>query len=440
MQRTAICCLGAAALGALVLAGSAPPAGRPWALTNLVRVARHRYPRYTKIRALRLTQDGAVYWVAQPENAANGPQEVFRWQNGRTADLGSPGPKLDVVAVNDREQFVVETRSNPVPSCPGSCQMVPQPPMHAYLWEHHRLTSLGSLGGTSTSAVAIDDKGQIVGSSQVGNGRHDQHAFVWQDGKMTDLGTLGGPSSYATAINDRGQIVGTSTLKDPHRRHGFLWQDGKLTDLGTLGGGTSSPVAINDRGQVIGQSTDAAHPYEGEAFFWQRGKMTEIGTLDLAGYPISCESNTITPKCAHPCPRARTATCAYWRSVVTAIDDRGDVDGMTETDSGAGRAFLWRAGKLTDLGTLGGWSSGATAIDDRGDVVGWSETKRVPFTAFRAPGIRPFVWRAGRLTELPTEVGEPTQATVIGLSGLEILGAAEYGLDGNQLLLWRRAG
>lgn len=436
-MRALSCAVGVAA-AALAVTATASSGGQPWAIANLVGVARQRFPRYVNVRPLRLAPDGAVYWTAERDNAGNGAQDVFRWRGGRTADLGSPGRGLTVVAVNSHEQFVVETTPKPIPSCIGSCSF-PEPPMHAYLWQRGKLVSLGSLGGTNTYAVAIDEKGQIVGWSNVGNRHHDQHAFVWQDGKMTDIGTLGGTSSYATAINDRGQVIGTSSLPNPNRRVGFLWQSGKLTDLGTLGGGTSIPVAINSRGQVIGQSTDAAHPYEGEAFFWQHGTMTDIGTLDLTGYPISCEFNKIMPKCDHPCPKTASATCKYWRSVVTAIDDRGDVVGMTETDSSAGRAFLWHAGKLTDLGTLRGWSSGATAVDDQGDVVGWSETKRVPFTAFRAPGIRPFLWHGGRMTELPTLVGEPTQATAIGAGGLAILGAGEYGPDGNQLLLWRRA-
>src|SRR5437899_436929 len=51
------------------------------------------------------------------------------------------------------------------------------------------------------------------------SGKHDQHAGIYA---ITDLGTLGGPSSEANAINNRGQIVGKADTAKGFT-HAFLW-------------------------------------------------------------------------------------------------------------------------------------------------------------------------------------------------------------------------
>ena len=72
-----------------------------------------------------------------------------------------------------------------------------------------------------------------------------------------DLGTLGGIFSVAVAVNEQGQVVGTSQTA-ARESHAFLWENGVMTDLGTLGGGTDSfAQAINNSGQVAGSARDS---------------------------------------------------------------------------------------------------------------------------------------------------------------------------------------
>ena len=79
------------------------------------------------------------------------------------------------------------------------------------------------------------------------------HAFVYSGGMMSDLGTFGGSSSTANAINGAGQIVGYASYAGDVQQHAFLYSGGMMTDLGTLGGNTSDAYAINASGQIVGQ-------------------------------------------------------------------------------------------------------------------------------------------------------------------------------------------
>jgi len=110
-----------------------------------------------------------------------------------------------------------------------------------------RPVDLGTLGGQSSFAVALNASGQVVGSSQVTEGSY--HAFLWTatDG-MVDLGTLGGAESFAVAINDRGRVVGESDTVDGGR-HAFSWTSkGGMIDLGDLNG-NSHALAVTASGK-----------------------------------------------------------------------------------------------------------------------------------------------------------------------------------------------
>jgi probable HAF family extracellular repeat protein len=126
------------------------------------------------------------------------------------------------------------------------------------------ITDLGTLGGNNSRAVAINGRGQVIGSSRT---RSDaDHAVLWENGKMRDLGTFGGPGSEPTAINDKGQVIGSADTEvmgnegnhPDYIPHAFIWQSGKMRDLGTLGGSGRSSVSgsgawgVNERGQVVG--------------------------------------------------------------------------------------------------------------------------------------------------------------------------------------------
>ena len=143
------------------------------------------------------------------------------------------------------------------------------------------MVDLGTLGDFSSSyAVGVNNSGQVVGNSYTDWGSPDSRAFSWTASEgIIDLGTLGGRTSEARAVNASGQVVGMSSLAQDRARHAFMWTAaGGMIDLGHLGGGYSTAAAVNASGQVVGFS-ETSQP-EGHAFSWTpAGGMIDLGTL-----------------------------------------------------------------------------------------------------------------------------------------------------------------
>ncbi|MHB8728387.1 MAG: hypothetical protein ACYC9K_05045 [Sulfuricaulis sp.] len=246
---------------------------------------------------------------------------------------------------------------------------------HAYLYSGGALIDLGTLGGGSSEGYGINDKGQVVGCSQLADWRISCHAFLYSSGTMTDLGTVGGSNSGATAINNNGQVVGASSpTGDPFVgfpvSHAFLYSGGVMTDLGTFGGYNSAATAINDNGDVVGYANTGVTDH---AFLYSGGAMTDLGTLP-----------------------------GYATSYAVGINNSGEIAGNAASARGCTwnsiqpcHAFLYSGGAMTDLGTLPGYkNSFALSINNSGQVVGVAQTAGAP--AFETP----FLYSNGSMVDL----------------------------------------
>jgi probable HAF family extracellular repeat protein len=199
----------------------------------------------------------------------------------------------------------------------------------------YTVKNLGTLGGASAEANAINDQGRVVGWSLLANGR--QHAFLYRAGTMRDLGALAGGLSEATDINNTDVVVGWSAVASGAQR-AVRWQNGKITNLGTLGGRNSQATAINDYGVIVGWSETGSG--NRHAFVWQNGTMRDLGTLGGS------------------------------TSVAWDINRAGKIVGGSSTASGEGHAFTWKDGVFKDLGTHGREFATATAVNTKGQIAG----------------------------------------------------------------------
>jgi probable HAF family extracellular repeat protein len=194
--------------------------------------------------------------------------------------------------------------------------------------------------------------------------------------QVVELSTsLGGTLSRGNSINGRGWVAGWSNLAGDETRHAALWRGGSLTDLGTLGGPNSTVQwpGQNDGGMIVG--------------------IAETATLETLGEEWSCSSffSSVTHR-----------TCL---------------------------GFVWQAGAMKPLPTLGGPNGFATGVNARGQVVGWAET-RVQDPTCNAPQVLQFravLWEPGkhRMRELAPLPGDSTSAATaindrgqaVGISG-----------------------
>lgn len=206
----------------------------------------------------------------------------------------------------------------------------------------YSLTPLGSLGGGSTDANAINNVGDVVGCSvAVINGYPTPRAFVYRNGLMMDIGSLAnGGTSCANDINDTGQVAGYSATPTGEQR-GFIYQNGTMISLNI--GTSSDAMGINNAGLVAASANGFNGKYIGA--FRYDGRVTPPQVVDLGtlGGPV------IQSK---------------------SINTAGDIIGFASNAQFRGTTFLYQNGVLTDLGNVVGFPNNGAAINDLGQVVG----------------------------------------------------------------------
>ncbi|MEJ7805535.1 MAG: HAF repeat-containing protein [Telluria sp.] len=207
------------------------------------------------------------------------------------------------------------------------------------------------LGGTPSNAIAINDKGQVLGHWSTSAGQ--LRGFIYYAGTRRDIGVIPGRITRYTDINYGGYVTAHGTKPDSFDGpRGYLRApDGTFRDVGVLPYDEPHTYvfALNGRNQIAGASGPLTFPDQPlRAISWTAGVMRDLG--DFGWAPNYAE----------------------------AINDCGQLTG-TMSVLGVFRdriAFLYHNGRLTNIDgrPAGGerYSAGA-GINGLGHIVGSSD-------------------------------------------------------------------
>jgi probable HAF family extracellular repeat protein len=267
----------------------------------------------------------------------------------------------------------------------------------------YAVRDLGVLGpgaALTSTGFAVNGAGDVAGQSDVGGGF--SHAVLWHDGGADDLGSLGGFTTAALALNRTDEVVGFSDLPGDAGSHAFLFSGGVMHDLGTLPGGSfSTAYGITNAGRIAGVSDQSENDFH--AVVWTHGTIHDLNppgyaeswAFGIAGSTIvgrALTADTLVDQAFQIRHGFHTlGTLGGTDAEADAVNRRDQVVGWSDRRHGPRHAFLWQHGRMRDLGSLGG-ESFAVAISGPGVIVGWSQTHR---------GLQASVWYpGGRLRNL----------------------------------------
>jgi probable HAF family extracellular repeat protein len=301
-------------------------------------------------------------------------------------DLGTLGGTMSLgSAINEAGQVT------------GSSFLAGDTWIHAFRWDGTTMTDLGTLDVGPSYGLAINSAGQVTGRSDIAGPTEQGHAFRSDGTTMIDLGTLGGTTSEGRAINAAGQVTGGAYLPGDTLVHAFRSDGTTMIDLGTLGGRHSQGWAINAAGQVTGFSFLAAgniHAVRSDGT-----TMIDLGTLggsrsegfainaagQVAGYASLAGDTATHAFRSDGTTMIDLGTLGGGSSVGLAINASGQVAGYSSlAGDSVWHAFRWDGTTMIDLGTLGSHCM-VTGINTAGQVTGWcwlaGDVERHPFVA-----------------------------------------------------------
>jgi uncharacterized membrane protein len=173
---------------------------------------------------------------------------------------------------------------------------------------------------------AINDAGDIVGSTPIRDAFYDFRAILIRNGGVQNLGLLPDMvSSVAYGLNDRGTIVGSCL--GPGGFKGFVYRDGAMTDVGALPGLENTLLwQVNNHEQIVGGCFKTLGP----------GPVVPVSHAIVISDGVMHDLNDLVP------PGSR-----WLLTNARAINERGEIMAQGEPRRGG---FQQRTFLLTPLG------------------------------------------------------------------------------------------
>ena len=337
----------------------------------------------TQSRGMAINAQG---WVAGWSLKPDGSRRAALWKDWAITPiepLGGPSSTVPWPGLNDEGAVVgisQTAESDPLDedwSCELGLFLTETTDLlcRGFIWQDGVTRELPTLGGNHDFAAGVNNRGDVVGWAETAV--HDStcvdaqvlqfRAAIWdpKNGsngkiKVRELRPLGDDAaSAATAINDDRQVVGISGRCDQavgrfSALHAVIWEkNGKPTEIPNLGGTTwHTPMDINAQGDVVGFSNppgpgDPEGEFIARAFHWVHGA-AKVDDLEALEGDLFSEA--------------------------FAINEHGEVVGVSFGGINGSRAFIWRNGVLTNLNDLVDIAPdvlmSAQDINDAGQITG----------------------------------------------------------------------
>jgi probable HAF family extracellular repeat protein len=282
-------------------------------------------PGYTDFYPNAINTAGQVVGTAIDPDTFAGVAVVWRHENA--AALGTLGGwRSTGTAVNDAGLVV------------GESSTAAEQEVHAFVWDGDSMQDLG-LDGRDSGATGINSAGTIVGyeRDRLGNA----HAMLWEHGVGHRLDRFDVGFSSAVGVNDLGQVVvvayASGTGGSPAS---YLSEGGALTWLGAFQG-----TALNASASVIGYRSTPLPDIE--AIIWDAGQTRPLADPQHPLLPLGVNAKRQVV--------GSTLTSTGTEHAIV-LEDGIELDLNDAVTPGSGWE-LWRATAINDSGQIVGFGS-----------------------------------------------------------------------------------